>query len=79
VGGLVAGAICIDRRQALAIGAAYGFALGFSFIAFDYGGADPILTKVPFLAIIGAFSAAFGVALSLVGEWARTRLGPRSG
>ncbi len=79
VAGLVVGALSIDRRQALAIGAAYGFALGFSFIAFDYNGADPVFTRVPFFAIIGAVSACFGAALSLAGQWVWARLRTRPG
>lgn len=79
VAGLVVGGVSVDRRQALAIGASYGFALGFSFIAFDYRGADPVLTRVPFFAIIGAVSSCFGAALSLGGEWVGARLRTRPG
>lgn len=81
VAGLAVGAACVDRRQALAVGAAYGFVLGFSFIAFDYQGADPVLTRVPFFAIIGVVSAGCGAALGLVGQsvWARLRTRPGGG
>jgi hypothetical protein len=79
VAAVVVGSISRDRRQALASGAAYGFALGFSFIAFDYSGADPLLAKIPFFAILGVVSAVFGAALSLAGQWFRGRSRPRSG
>jgi hypothetical protein len=69
VAGLVVGAICRDWRQAVAAGAAYGFVLDFSFIAFDYNGADPVVTKVPFFAMIGMVRALFGLALGLAGRW----------
>ena len=69
VAAVVVGAISRDRREALAGGAAYGFALGFSFTAFGYGGSDPLLGKVPFFAILGVVSAAFGMALSLAAHW----------
>lgn len=78
VAAVAVGFISRDRREALAGGAAYGFALGFSFTAFGYSGADPILGKVPFFAILGAVSAACGVALSLAGHWLLMRLRARS-
>jgi hypothetical protein len=39
--------------------------------AAGYGGADPLLSKVPFFAVFGLVSAAFGIALGLVGHWLR--------
>jgi len=53
--------------------------LGFSFMAFGYSGADPLLGKVPFLAVLGVVSAAFGAALSLAGQRLTARLRARSG
>ena len=79
VAALVVGGISKDWRQALVGGAAYGFALGFTFTAAGYGGADPLLSKVPFFAIFGVVSAAFGVALSLAGQWLSRRLQTRPG
>ena len=79
IAGLVVGAISQDRRQALAGGAAYGFVLGFTFTAAGYGGADPLLSKVPFFAVLGLVSAAFGIALSLGGHWLTIRLRTPSG
>jgi len=79
IGGLVVGAISQDRRQALVGGAAYGFVVGFTFTAASYGGADPLLSKVPFFAIFGLVSAAFGIALTLAGHWLTIRLRPASG
>ena len=79
IAGLVVGAISQDRRQALAGGAAYGFVLGFTFTAAGYGGADPPLSKIPFFAVLGLVSAAFGIVLSLVGHWLTIRLRTASG
>jgi hypothetical protein len=66
-------------REALIDGAAYGFALGFSFTALGYNGADPPITKLPFFAILGIVSAAFGAALTLVAQWLAARSRSRSG
>jgi hypothetical protein len=79
IAGLVVGAISQDRRQALVGGAAYGFVVGFTFTAAGYGGADPLFSKIPFFAIFGLVSAAFGIALSLVGHWLTIRLRTASG
>ena len=79
IAGLAVGWSCQDRRQALVGGALYGFALGFTFIAAGYGGADPLVGKVPFFAVIGVICAAFGVVLSLAGQWLMLRLRTRSG
>ncbi len=74
IAGPVVGAISQDRRQALVGGAAYGFIVGFTFTAAGYGGADPLLSRVPFFDVLGLVSAAFGMALGLVGHWLRIRL-----
>ncbi len=79
IAALAVGGICQDRRQSLVAGAAYGFALGFTFMAAGYGGADPLLGKVPFFAIIGVASAAFGAAMSLMGHWLTKRMRSASG
>jgi hypothetical protein len=78
-GALLVGAVSRDWRQGLALGAAYGFVLGFSFAAFVYAGADPILGKAPFFAVLGAVSAGFGATLSVAGQRISTRVRPRSG
>ena len=75
----VVGAIARTPREALVSGVAYGFALGFSFTAFGYAGADPLLAKVPFFAALGVVSAAFGAALSLATHWLGARLRSRPG
>jgi hypothetical protein len=80
VAGLAVGAIGRDRREAVIAGAVYGFALGFTFMIFGYNGTDPVAAKLPFFAILGVVSAAFGVALGLVGRslWVRVGAGPGS-
>ena len=79
VAGLLIGALCGTSKAALAAGAVYGFALGFSFTAFGYTGADPILGKLPFFALLGAVSAVFGAVLSAAGLWLARRIRPASG
>jgi hypothetical protein len=74
IAGLAVGAISRDRRQALVAGALYGFALGLTFMAAGYGGSEPLLTRVPFFAIIGVVCAPFGAALGLVGQWLAMRM-----
>ena len=74
VAALIVGAICSDRRQAIAAGAVYGFVLGFSFAAFGYGGAEQIGSRVPFFALLGLVSAVFGVALSLASHVVISRI-----
>ena len=76
--GLLIGALCRSSREALAAGAVYGFALGFSFTASGYAGADPILGKLPFFALLGAVSAVFGAALGVAGLWLARRIRPSS-
>lgn len=71
--GLAVGAICRRRGQALAAGVAYGLVLGFSFMVFGYTGTDPLVGKLPAFAVIGAFSALFGVPLALAGHWLAAR------
>ena len=70
LGGLAVGAVCRVRSEALVAGLAYGFVLGFSFMVVGYNGTDPIVGKLPFFAIIGVVSAAFGGVLAFVG-WFR--------
>jgi hypothetical protein len=79
VAAIAIGTISKARREALIDGAAYGFALGFSFTAFGYNGVDPLIAKVPFFAILGVVSAAFGAALSVAAHWFRAWSRRRSG
>ena len=69
LGAMAVGALCRGRREALAAGVAYGFVLGFAFMTAGYTGTDPIAGKLPFFAVIGLVSAAFGAALAFVGYW----------
>jgi len=75
LGALSVGALCRSQREALIVGAAYGFVLGFSFMIAGYNGTDPVAGKVPFFAIIGIVSAAFGAGASFVGWWRWHRWG----
>ena len=77
VAALVVGGISQDRRQALLSVAAYGFALGSSFMAAGYSGADPLLGKVGVFAIVGVVCAGStsppGEPLGRSGRAARAR------
>jgi 4-hydroxybenzoate polyprenyltransferase len=59
------------RRSAVADGAAFGFALGFVFIAAGYAGSAPILARLPFFAALGVVSAVAGLVASVVGRTIR--------
>lgn len=69
IGAMGVGALCRARREALLAGAVYGFVLGFAFMTAGYSGSDPIVGKLPFFAVIGVVSAAFGAVLGFVGYW----------
>ncbi len=68
VAGLVLGAVFADsRRQTRGVGAAYGFALAYSFMIASYDGASAVAGKLlPFLPF-GVFGAICGTLLAIVG------------
>ena len=74
VAALALGIWCSSWRQALAVGAAFGFSLAFVFMLAGYAGAAPLSTRVLPFAALGVVGAGFGLALSCGGYVARTRL-----
>ena len=58
------------RRQAIIAGALYGFVLCFMFTLLGYGGAAPLLRRVPFFTVLGLVGAVCGLLLALVGTLA---------
>jgi hypothetical protein len=62
------------NRQALINGIAYGFVLCFAFMVAGYSGSEPVLTRLPFFALIGAFGAICGLGLGLIGFQVRKKL-----
>ncbi len=71
--GLVLGLWC-GVRQSLWVGAAFGFSLAFFFMATGYTGSAPLLTRVPFFALIGLAGAVCGTAVVLLGSLVAARL-----
>ena len=62
-----------DRRRALGIGAAFGFALFFAFMVAGYTGTRPMLGRMPFFAIVGVVGAIYGGAVGFVSSLAARR------
>jgi hypothetical protein len=67
IAGLLFGLWCPNYREAIAIGALYGFVLAFSFMVSGYQGSAPVLTRLPFFAILGLVGAVCGVGLGVIG------------
>ena len=62
-----------DRRRALGIGGAFGFAVFFAFMVAGYTGARPMLGRMPFFAIVGLVGAVYGSGLGIVSSFAARR------
>ncbi len=63
-----------SRRAAVSNGLAFGFALGLLFMIGGYSGSDPVMTKLPFFAVLGALSAVVAAAMAVSTQRARDRL-----
>lgn len=74
--GLVLGWWSKNRKEASLDGSVYGFFLAFSFMAAVYQGSAPIVTRIPFFAIMGLVGMICGFALSIIGYYAKTKLRP---
>ena len=74
IAGLLFGLWCQNYRESLITGAVYGFLLVFAFMAGGYEGADPILGKLPFFAILGLVGAVCGIGLTLTATFLRRKL-----
>ena len=70
---LLVGYFSTTRRQSVLNGIAFGFFMGFIFMAAGYTGNDPIITKIPFFASLGIVSAACGALASVVGHMLNRR------
>ena len=55
------------RGEAVVAGALYGFVLCFMFTLLGYGGAAPLLSRVPFFTALGLVGALCGLPLALLG------------
>lgn len=69
VAGLIIGLFGKTKKESAVLGAVYGFCLGFVFMLGVYEGSAPIVTRIPFFAIIGLVSAICGSILSLLGSF----------
>src|SRR5205823_3824824 len=71
-----------SRATAVAAGALYGFVLCFVFTLATYGGAAPVITRVPFFTVLGLVGALCGLLLALLGASLMPKtvpVGPPSG
>ncbi|PYO65305.1 MAG: hypothetical protein DMD69_17905 [Gemmatimonadetes bacterium] len=55
------------RGEAAIAGALYGFVLCFTFTLAGYGGAAPVVSRVPFFTLLGLVGALCGLVLALLG------------
>lgn len=76
--GLLLGAWC-ERRQWAWVGALYGFTVSFVFLSFGYSGSASYVSRVPFFALLSVSGAACGLALALIGSFARKLVPGRRG
>ena len=74
IAGVLLGLWCPLFREAVSIGALYGFLVAFTFMAAGYQGSAPILTRLPFFAILGIVGAVCGIVLGVIGSFVRRRL-----
>ncbi len=77
VAGLVIGFVC-SKNESLINGVAYGFVLSLSFLISGYSGRPPLLSRIPFFLVLGAFGAICGVVIALAGHFARVKMMTRS-
>jgi hypothetical protein len=68
--GLAVGAISRKAERWLN-GGLFGFFLTLAFMIAGYSGTDPVITKLPFFILLGAFGGICGIALALVGHLLR--------
>ena len=65
-----------QRREWLIIGSCYGFALAFVFMITGYAGNAPLISRLPFFAVLGLFGGLGGLLMGLVGFEIKRRLKP---
>lgn len=68
VAGLALGAWSTGYRQSLVVGAAFGFAVAFIFMASGYAGAAPLVTRLVPFAALGLVGAVCGLGLAVIGR-----------
>jgi hypothetical protein len=58
----------IFRQRPMAVAGIYGFSLSFSFMVGVYRGAPPLLSRIPFFALLGLVGASCAVLIALAGS-----------
>jgi hypothetical protein len=66
-----------DRGASMKNGAAYGFVIAFVFMIAGYAGTAPLLSRLPFFALLGLFGALCGFVLGILGFLLKKTLAPR--
>ena len=69
--GVLLGWWSTNRKEAIVNGSAYGFLLAFSFMFAGYQGSAPIVSHIPFFAILGLVAAICGTILSVIGNYSK--------
>jgi hypothetical protein len=69
IAGLIFGFWCRSYREAFTVGGVYGFLLAFTFMLAGYQGSAPVLTRLPFFALLGIVGAICGIGLGLAGSF----------
>ncbi|HEY3341405.1 MAG TPA: hypothetical protein VGK81_05280 [Anaerolineae bacterium] len=70
--GLLIGYWAGRPRVALANGGLYGFAVAFIFMLAGYQGEAPIISRIPFFALLGLVGAICGIVLGWMGSFVWT-------
>ena len=61
------------RGGGFLIGGVYGFTLSFVFMIAGYNGAEALMSRLPFFALLGLFGALCGMLLTLAGSLLKKR------
>ena len=69
--GMGIGAWSHSKTEAIKNAGVYGFTLSFVFMLFGYQGSAPILSRMPFFAILGLVGAVCGIISGLVGFYGK--------
>ena len=70
----VCGGAARSGREAIVAGSVFGFVVSFVFLARGYAGVEPLITRLPFFALLALFGAACGAVISGVTAFLRRGL-----
>lgn len=74
IASLAFGYFATNMRQALGIGATFGFALAYTFMLVGYGGSEPIITRLAPFILLGIIGAICGLILAVIGYFIGKKL-----